>query len=138
MQISQLLLLGLFFVATNAWAQTSSLDTVKNQVPQSSKNSIRSNDYGGGSSYDSHASFDGMGSLGVPEYKAAPPDLSYIGVLGEKWETDKRGRRSSFVHQGVEMSISRGLQSSSAKARTDTIPERKRDALTPIYYPPKH
>ncbi len=57
---------------------------------------------------------------GIPQYQAKPNDLSYIGVLGEKWETDKRGRRSSFMHNGVEMSISRGLQGGEAKPQTDT------------------
>lgn len=71
--------------------------------------------------YSGQTNYDAMG--GIPQYRAEPTDLSYIGVLGEKWETDKRGRRSSFIHNGMEMSINRDLQSNKPDTRTDTIPQ---------------
>lgn len=66
--------------------------------------------------------YDGMSGAGVPQYRAEPTPLSYIGVLGEKWETDKRGRRNSFIHEGVEMSISRDVQERKPTMLRDTIP----------------
>lgn len=60
---------------------------------------------------------------------AEPTDLSHIGVLGEKWETDKRGRRSTFMHNGVEMSISRELQSDESEPQTDTTSQSRPGTL---------
>ena len=53
--------------------------------------------------YSDQTNYDAMG--GIPQYRAEPSIPSYIGVLGEKWETDKRGRRSTFIHNGQEMSV---------------------------------
>ncbi len=77
--------------------------------------------------YSSQTSYDAMG--GIPQYRAEPTDLSFIGVLGEKWETDKRGRRSSFIHNGVEMSISRGVQGDVSKPQTDTTDHNRPGTL---------
>ena len=53
--------------------------------------------------YSSFTSYTGMENVGsVPQSKESP---GYIGIVGEKWETDKRGRRSTFIHDGQEMSV---------------------------------
>lgn len=100
MKYSQALLIALLFLTAAARAQTP---------------------------YSSQAHYEVMG--GIPQYQAEPTDLSHIGVLGEKWETDKRGRRSTFMHNGVEMSIIRGLPGDASEPQTDTTNQNRPGTL---------
>lgn len=62
-----------------------------------------------------------------------PSSPGYIGVLGEKWETDKRGRRSTFIHDGQEISVNDGRPAYESQHRTQItspkLPIPVRDTL---------
>ena len=122
MKHSQIVFIALLSLTAGAQAQTLSSQTAHDQNQKQDSTIIQTPIISPGSlPYSGQTNYDAMG--GITQYRAEPTELSYIGVLGEKWETDKRGRRSSFIHNGVEMSISGGLLGREPEVRTDTIPQ---------------
>lgn len=92
--------------APDAWAQVPFPQTMNNQTTKGNTTTQSATYNTGSMPYSSQTNYEGMG--GVPQYRTESSTPSYIGVLGEKWETDKRGRRSTFIHNGQEMSVGNG------------------------------
>lgn len=84
------------------WAQAPLPHTMNAQAPKGTSTETSSTT---SLPYSSQASFNMMEDASVPQSTIKTTSPSYIGVLGEKWETDKRGRRSTFIHNGQEMSV---------------------------------
>lgn len=89
--------------AAGAWAQASFPQSLNKQTANGNTTTQSATYNAGSMPYSSQTEYDGMGS--IPQYRAEPSIPSYIGLVGEKWETDKRGRRSTFIHNGQEMSV---------------------------------
>ncbi len=119
MKISKRILAALLVIATvGAWAQVPLPQMVNNQTTKGRTTTQSETYHAGSMPYSSQTNYDGMG--GIPQYRAESTNPSHIGVLGEKWETDKRGRRSTFIHDGKEVSIGYELQKNEPVNKTQS------------------
>ncbi|MPR33381.1 hypothetical protein [Salmonirosea aquatica] len=88
--------------------------------------------------YSSLTNFTTMEAIGGQDTEKDSRS-SYMGVLGEKWETDKRGRRSTFIHNGQEMSIGYTTQTNEPVHKNQIpqgLPASVRDSLVGQGTPP--
>jgi len=91
--------------------------------------------------YSSQANYSMMEDSPIPQAQGAEKSssASYIGVLAEKWETDKRGRRGTFIHNGQEISVSNGQPTYELQRRpTITLPSLKLSAHDSLVGTPSH
>ena len=106
MKPTRMILAALLTTAVpGAWAQAPFPQMVRNQSAQGTLSTQSETGALGTLPYSSQANFTMMENASVPQSTVKTTSPSYIGVLGEKWETDKRGRRSTFLHNGQEMSV---------------------------------
>ena len=103
--IRMILAVLLITAAPGAWAQALFPQTMNNNPTNGTSSTQTGTNTWGTLPYSSQASFNMMEDASVPQSTVKATTPSYIGVLGEKWETDKRGRRSTFIHNGQEMSV---------------------------------
>lgn len=118
------ILFTVLLAMAEAWAQNPPTQITSNQPANgTSATPIETNTWGGTLPYSSQANFNRMEDITVPQGTPQPSTPSYIGVLGEKWETDKRGRRGTFLHHGQEMS-SGGYDQPTREPKRNTPPLR--------------
>lgn len=86
-----------------ARAQTPFSQTMNNQSTDGNTTAQTEAYSAGGMPCSIQTDYNGIGN--IPLYRSESSNPSYMGVLGEKWETDKRGRRGTFIHNGQEMSV---------------------------------
>lgn len=109
--------------APGAWAQAPLPEMANNQPVNATPSTYPETNTLGTLPYSSQANYNMMEAISVPQTQdiVKPSSPGYIGVLGEKWETDKRGRRSTFIHNGQEIADGYQLPKNELERKTQIM-----------------